>query len=48
MSAEQDLNSPAAEYRDCFDVPIEVMENTNAPVKIIVTLDGIDYIYSAR
>lgn len=40
--------SPAAEYRDCFDVPIEVMENTNAPVKIIVTLDGIDYIYSAR
>lgn len=40
--------SPAAEYRDCFDVPIEVMENADAPVKIIVTLDGVDYIYSVR
>ena len=37
--------SPETEYRDCFDVPIEVKENTTGSVNIIVDL-GRDGTYS--
>lgn len=40
--------APEREFRFVFDVPREVMENTDAPVKINISLDGSQYTYSIR
>ncbi len=40
--------SPEREFRFVFDVPKEVIENTDAPVKINISLDGSQYTYSIR
>ena len=36
------------EIRTCFDVPAEVMEDTEAPLSVVVTLDGQEFTYTVR
>ena len=40
--------APEQEIRSVFDVPAEVKNSTDAPLKIRVSLDGTDYIYFIR
>lgn len=40
--------SPQAEYRDCLDIPREVLDNTDAPIRLVVSLDGTEYAYRVR
>ena len=36
------------EIRSCFDVPEEVMTNTEAPLSVVIALDGQEYTYTVR
>ena len=36
------------EIRSCFDVPEDVMTNTEAPLSVVIALDGQEYTYTVR
>lgn len=38
----------SVEIRACYDIPLEVMEDTETPLSVIVTLDGTEYTYTVR
>ena len=36
----------SVEICTCYDIPLEVMEDTETPLSVIVTLDGTEYPYT--